>query len=83
MKKKKRIDTIKKWINKLYHKQEVCYICKEELSTDNENNGIVSNKKYKARNYCHYTDRYGGASHNICNLRKKKLKENPKSCSLS
>ena len=37
--------------NKSYEKQKVCYICKEEFSTDDDN------KKYhKVRDHCHYTE---------------------------
>ena len=50
---------------KIYHnKQKICYICKKEFDT--------SNKKYhKVRDHCHYTGKYRGAAHNICNLRYK------------
>ena len=35
-------------------------------------------KKYhKVRDHCHYTEKYRGAPHNICNLRYKKPKEIP------
>ena len=44
---------------KKYNKQKVCYI-----TTDD------SNKKYnKVRGHCHYTGKYRGAAHDICNLR--------------
>ena len=50
--------------NQLYHEQSICYICKKEFSTDD------NDKKYhKARDHCHYTGKYRGAAHNICNLR--------------
>ena len=52
--------------------QEVCYICKKGFSTDD------SNKKYlKVRDHCHYTGKYRGAAHDICNLRYKIPKEIP------
>ena len=51
--------------NKSYEKQKVCYICKKGFSTDND-------KKYhKVRDHCHYTGKFRGAAHNICNLRYK------------
>ena len=54
--------------NKSYKKQEVCYICKEGFSTDDDN------EKYrKARDHCHYTGKYSGAAHSICNMRYKFL----------
>ena len=70
MKKKERNGTINKWRNKLHHKQEVCYLWKKEFS--------VNDKKYqKVRDYCHYTGKYRGAAHDICNLRYKTSKEIP------
>ena len=55
---------------KKHNKQKVCYICKKEFSTDDDN------KKYhKVKFHCHYTGIYRGAAHNICNLRYKVPKE--------
>ena len=34
-------------------------------------------KYRRVRDHCHYTGKYGGAAHNICNLRYKTLKEIP------
>ena len=57
--------------NKIHRKQKVCYICKKGFSTDDDDN-----KKYhKARDYFHYTRKYRGDAHNICNLRYKTPKE--------
>ena len=47
-----------------YDKQKICYICKKEFNINNE-------KNYKVRDHCHYTGKYRGACHNICNLRYK------------
>ena len=48
---------------KIYHnKQKICYICKKEFSNNEK-------KNYKVRDHCHYTGKYTGAAHNICNLR--------------
>ena len=55
-----------------YNKQKVCYICKKEF--DNNDN---DKKQQKVRNHCHYTGKYRGAAHNICNLRYKVPKEIP------
>ena len=53
---------------KVYHnEQEICYICKKEFDK----------KNYKVRDHCHYTGKYRGAAHNICNLRYKIPKEIP------
>ena len=56
---------------KIYHnKQKICYICKKEF--------VISNKKHhRVRDHCHYTGKYRGAAHNICNLRYKVPKEIP------
>ena len=51
-----------------YNKQKVCYICKKEFNNNDKNN-------YKVRDDCHYTGKYRGAAHNICNLRYKVPKE--------
>ena len=56
---------------KIYHnKQKICYICKKEFNNNDK-------KNYKAREHCHYTGKYRGAAHNICNLRYKVPKEIP------
>ena len=56
---------------KIYHnKQKICYICKKEFSNNEK-------KNYKVRDHCHYTGKYRGAAHNICNLRYKAPKEIP------
>ena len=34
-------------------------------------------KNYKVRDHCHYTGKYRGAAHNVCNLRYKIPKEIP------
>ena len=57
---------------KLYEMQKVCYICKKEFSTDDDN------KKYhKVRDHCYYTGEFRGAAHSICNIRYKTPKEIP------
>ena len=55
-----------------YNKQKVCYICKKELD-----NNYNNKKQQKVRDRCHYTGKYRGAAHNICNLRYKTPKEIP------
>ena len=56
---------------KIYHnKQKICYICKKEFNNNDK-------KNYKVRDHCHYTGKYRGAAHNICNLRYKVPKEIP------
>ena len=53
-----------------YNEQEICYICKKEVDNNDK-------KNYKVRDHCHYTGKYRGAAHNICNLRYKIPKEIP------
>ena len=53
-----------------YNKQKVCYICKKEFDNNDK-------KQQKGRDHCHYTGKYRGAAHNICNLRYKVPKEIP------
>ena len=53
-----------------YNEQEICYICKKEFDKSDK-------KNYKVRDHCHYTGKYRGAAHNICNLRYKIPKEVP------
>ena len=58
--------------NKSYEKQKVSYICKKGFSTND------NNKKYqKVRDHCHYTGKFRGATHSICNLRYKTPKKIP------
>ena len=61
--------------NKSCKKQNVCYICKKGFSADDDN------KKYhKVRDHCHYTGKYRGAAHSVCNLRYKTPKAIPIVC---
>ena len=60
----------------LYKSQKVCHVCKEKFCYD-------KNKKneyalyHKVRDHCHYTRKFRGAAHNICNLRYKVPKKIP------
>ena len=68
-KKKKMMSLITK--EEIYHnKQKICYICKKEFDNNDK-------KNYKVRDHCHYTGKYRGAAHNICNLRYKAPKAIP------
>ena len=53
-----------------HNNQKVCYICKKEFDTSDE-------KHHKVRDHCHYSGKYRGAAHHICNLRYKIPKEVP------
>ena len=58
---------------KNYNEQKVCYICKKEFNTDDNDKNY-----HKVRDHCYYyTEKYRGAAHNICNLRHKTQKEIP------
>ena len=52
------------------------YICKKEFSTD-ENDKNAFKLYHNARDHCHYTGKFRGAAHSICNLRYKTPKEIP------
>ena len=55
-----------------HNKQKVCHICRKGFSTDD------SDKTYlKVKDHCHYTGKYRGTAHDICNLRYKTPKEIP------
>ena len=47
-----------------YNNRKICYICKKEFDMSDK-------KNYKLRDHCHYTGKYRGTAHNICNLRYK------------
>ena len=57
-------------------KSKRCYICKNEFSTD-ENDKNAFKLYHKVRDHCHYTGKFRGAAHSICNLRYKTPKEIP------
>ena len=56
--------------------QNICHICEKEFCTD-ENNKKEFKKMQKVRDHCHYTGKYRGAAHSICNLRYKISKKIP------
>ena len=48
-----------------YNKESTCHICKKDFNND------------KIRDHCHFTGKYRGAAHNMCNLRYKVSKNIP------
>ena len=60
-----------------YNDQQICYTCKKEFekSDTTKSSSLERKKNYKVRDHCHYTGKYRGAAHNICNLRYKVPKE--------
>ena len=61
---------------KSYEKQKVCYIYEKEFCTD-KNNENAFKLNHKVRDHCHYTGKFRGVAHDICNLRYKLPKEIP------
>ena len=59
-----------------HENQKIYYICEQEFCTD-KNNKKEFKLKQKVRDHCHYTGKYRGAAHSICNLRYKISKEIP------
>ena len=51
-----------------YEKQKTCYICQNRFSY-NKKQKQKSKLCKKVRDYCHFTGKYTGAAHSICNLR--------------
>ena len=47
-----------------FDKETKCLICNEKFTNDVKN--------YKVRDHCHFTGRYRGAAHNLCNLKYRK-----------
>ena len=65
--------------SQFYEKQKVCYIAKKKEFSIDDNKGIALNRKYqKVREHCHYTRKFRGAAHDICNLTCKIAMEIPK-----
>ena len=62
--------------NESYEKPKVCYICKEDFSTDKNDKNIFK-LYHKVRDHCHYAGKFREAAHSICNLRCKTSTEIP------
>ena len=51
--------------NKSHEKPKICYICKKEFSTI-ENDKNAFKLYHRVRDHCHYTGKFRGAAHSIC-----------------
>ena len=60
--------------NKSYEEQEACNICEEFCTNEDDKN--YKNRK-KVKDHCHYTGKFRGAAHSICNLKYKALQGTP------
>ena len=61
---------------KPYEEEKVCHICKKEFMTD-KNDKKTLKRHHKVRDHHHYTGKFRGAAHSICNLKYKTPKEIP------
>ena len=73
---KKKITPLTNEAKEAYEIQKNCHICEKEFCTD-KNNEKDFKQMQKVRYHCHYTGKYRGAAHSICNLRYKIPKEIP------
>ena len=70
--KKKKMKLLTKEQQKSYENAHIYYICKQKFE-----NKYLKDKKYsKVRDHCHYTGKYKGAAHSICNLKYSVPKKN-------
>ena len=56
----------KEMIPLTYENQKVCHICKKEFATD-KNDKNTFKLYHKVRDHCHYTGKFRGTAHDICN----------------
>ena len=61
---------------RFYEGQKVYHVCKKEFFYD-ENKENEFKLYSKVRDHCHYTGKFRGAAHSICNLSDKTPKEIP------
>ena len=63
--KKKKIIPLTNEQQESYEKAKICHICKIKFVHKYTNDKNC----HKVRDHCHYTDKYRGAEHSICNLK--------------
>ena len=61
--------------NKSYKKQKTCHMCEEKFCMDKDDEDYKNKRKVKY--HCHYTGKFGGATHSKCNLNYKVPKDIP------
>ena len=62
--KKKKMKLLTKDQQESYENAKICYICEETSECK-----YLKDKRYhKVRDHCHYTEKYRGTAHSICNL---------------
>ena len=69
---KKKMIPLTKEEKEFHNMQKVCHICQRIFSADYNNK-----KHHTVKDHCHYTAKYRGAPHHICNLRYKIPKQIP------
>ena len=69
---KKRDNIITKWRKKILREQKFIIYEKKRYSIDDDNK-----EYYRVRDHCHYTGKYRGVKHSICNLKYETPKEIP------
>ena len=62
-----------KELQESYENAQICYICQEKI----ENKYLKDQKYCKFSDHSHYTRKYRGAAHSICNLQYNVLKKIP------
>ena len=62
---KKKIKLLTEEQKESYENAKIFYICKEEF----ENKYSEDKECHKVRDHCHYTGKYRGAAHSICDLK--------------
>ena len=66
-KEEKKMITLTNEENNSYEEQEACFIRNEKFCMD-ENDETYKNRR-NVKDHCHYTGKFRGATHRICNLR--------------
>ena len=65
---RKKIMSLSDEENKLHNKQKVCYICKKKFYNTEDSSETNFKKHQKVKDHFHYTGKYKGTAHSICNL---------------